>query len=62
MAVIVKDDGAAVTDRVIDAAYAVNLAHDVYISPRVIPQGVLEDPVWRITPFLQALEREGVLL
>ena len=43
-------------------AFEVNLAHDVYISPPVIEQCVLDDPVWKITPFLQAVEREGVPL
>jgi hypothetical protein len=42
--------------------FDVNLAHDVYSSPRVIEQAVFEHPVWRITPFVQALEREGVPL
>jgi predicted nucleotidyltransferase len=49
-------------DRILDIAFDVNLAHDVYISPRVIEQAVFEHPVWRITPFVQALEREGVPL
>ena len=49
-------------DAVLHIAFDVNLAHDVYISPRVIEQAVLEHPVWRITPFVQALEREGVPL
>ncbi len=49
-------------DAVLDIAFDVNLAHDVYISPRVIDRAVLDHPVWRITPFVQALEREGVPL
>ncbi len=60
--VVVDDARAEVRDRVLDIAFDVNLAHDVYISPRVIAQAVLDDPVWRITPFLQAVEREGVPL
>lgn len=38
------------------------LAHDVYISPRVIAQAVLDDPLWKITPFLEVVEKEGVPL
>jgi predicted nucleotidyltransferase len=49
-------------DAALDIAFDVNLAHDVYISPRVIDRAVFEHPVWRITPFVQALEREGVPL
>lgn len=40
----------------------VNLACDVYVSPRVIPQAVLEDPVQRITPFLHYVFRKGIPL
>ena len=60
IAVIVQNGEASVRDAVIDIAFDVNMAHDVYISPRVIPQSVLNDPVWRITGFLRAVEREGV--
>ncbi len=51
-----------VEDQVLDVAFEVNVAHEVYISPRVIARATLEDPVWRLTPFLQAVEREGVPL
>jgi predicted nucleotidyltransferase len=49
-------------DQVLDIAFNVNLKHDVYISPRVIDCAVLSDPVWRITPFLKAIEIEGIRL
>lgn len=49
-------------DRVLDIAFDVNLKHDVYISPRVIDAAVLSDPVWKITPFLKAIERDGIRL
>lgn len=51
-----------VEDQVLDVAFEVNVAHEVYISPRVIARATLEDPVWRLTPFLRAVEREGVPL
>jgi len=51
-----------VEDQVLDVAFEVNLAHEVYISPRVIARATLEDRVWRLTPFLQAVEREGLPL
>lgn len=52
----------AVEDAVIDLAFEVNLARDVYISPRVIERAVFEDPVWAATPFIRSLQREGVPL
>ena len=49
-------------DLILDLAFEVNLHHDVYISPRVLDPAVLHDPVWRITPFLQTIEKEGLSL
>jgi predicted nucleotidyltransferase len=60
--VVVEESGSPTEDRVLDVAFEVNVAHGVYISPRVVAKATLEDPVWRITPFLRAIEREGVLL
>jgi predicted nucleotidyltransferase len=60
--VAVHQADAAVEDQVLDVAFEVSVAHEVYISPRVIARATLEHPVWRLTPFLQAVEREGVLL
>jgi predicted nucleotidyltransferase len=52
--VVVGEASVGVEDQVLAIALDVNLAHDVYISPCVVARTVLEDPVWRITPFLQA--------
>ena len=60
--VLVAGDRSEAGDAALDIAFDVNLAHDVYVSPRVIDFAVLEHPVWRITPFVQALEREGIPL
>lgn len=60
--VLVRDPDTGTEDRVLDAAFDVNLAHDVYISPRVIAQSTLDDPVWRQTGFVQALLHEAVPL
>lgn len=60
--VITTDPVPGMRDQIVDTAFDVNLTYDVYISPRVIAAGVFEDPVWSITPFIQALEREGVRL
>jgi predicted nucleotidyltransferase len=52
--VVVEEASLDVEDRVLAIAFEVNLAHDVYISPRVVGRAVLDDPVWKITPFLRA--------
>ncbi len=62
VAVIVANADNGVEDLVIDIAFDIDLAFDVYLSPRVIPTAVLHDPVWRLTGFVQAVEREGVPL
>lgn len=62
IAVIVEKDSPDTWKKVIDIAFNVNLEHDVYISPRVIPLGVFEHPVWRITPFIRTIEKEAVSL
>ncbi|MGD9728523.1 MAG: nucleotidyltransferase domain-containing protein [Nitrospiraceae bacterium] len=60
--VVVDHKTPALEDRVLDIAFDVNLAHEVYISPRVIGKAVLDDPVWSITPFLRHIAVEGVAL
>jgi predicted nucleotidyltransferase len=60
--VLVDEASPAVENAVLDLAFDVNLAHDVYISPRVIGRRIFEDPVWRLTPFIRALETEGAAL
>jgi len=60
--IVVCDSDTAMEDTIIDVAYEVNLCHDLYISPKVITRANLENPLWRATPFIQSIEREGVLL
>lgn len=60
--VVVKDSDPAIEDRILDIAFEVNLEHDVYVSPCVVPKGVLEHPVWKITPFLESVVRRGIPL
>ena len=60
--VTVAEAGVAVEDKVLDIAFDVNLKHEVYISPRVIDRATLTNPVWSITPFLKAIEQEGISL
>lgn len=62
IALVVEADRTRAEDVAIDIAFDVNVASDLYISPRVIERQVLEHPVWRTTGFVQALEREGIAL
>lgn len=62
VAVVVSTDRRAAEDLILDIAFDVNLAHDVYISPRVLERAVVEDPVWKHTSLLRAISSEGVPL
>jgi predicted nucleotidyltransferase len=60
--VAVEEWSFALENSFLDLAFQVNLAHDVYISPRVIARRVFEDPVWGSTPFIRTLQAEGTPL
>jgi len=62
VAVVVRRRNPRVWDQVMDVAFRTNLRWNVYISPRVIERRSLRDPKWRITGFVQNLEREGIPL
>ena len=60
--VAVEEASPALENAILDLAFQANLAHDVYISPRVIARQVFEDPVWGSTPFIRTLQAEGAPL
>ena len=60
--VVVTDDRVGAEDLAIDIAFDINVASDLYISPRVVTAGSLIDPVWRTTLFVQTVMREGIAL
>jgi predicted nucleotidyltransferase len=62
--VAVMTDGSSpgCEDEVVDIAFDVDLAYDVYLSPRVFPASVLSHPVWSLTGLVCAVEREGIRL
>jgi len=60
--VVVGGNRADAEDQAIDVAFDVNVASDLYISPRVVTAESLADPVWRTTLFVQTVTREGVEL
>jgi uncharacterized protein len=59
--VVVQPDSSRVQleDRVIDIAFDVNLAFNVYISPRVVTPAILNHPVWSTTAFIKNVTRES---
>ena len=62
--VVVRPDDqyAALETRVVDIAFDVNLEFNVFISPSVVTPAILNHPVWRETPFIETVLREGVAL
>jgi len=60
--VVVAGDRVGGEDRAIDIAFDINVASDLYISPRVVTADSLADPVWRTTLFVQTVTSEGVAL
>ena len=57
-----EHERAALETRVVDIAFDVNLEFNVFISPSVTTPAILNHPVWRETPFIQTVLREGVPL
>ena len=60
--VVVTGDRVGAEDLAIKIAFDINVASDLYISPRVVTAGSLIDPVWRTTLFVQTVTRESVAL
>ena len=55
-------DRVRLEDCIIDIAFDVNVAFDVYISPRVVTPAILNHPIWSQTPFIKNVTRESVPL
>jgi predicted nucleotidyltransferase len=60
--VLVNTADLVTEDPVLDIAFDVNLEHEVYISPRVIAEATLLDPVWRQTLFVHTLLHDSIAL
>ena len=60
--IVVDERVPEIENRVIDVAFDLNLKYGVYISPRVVAERVLKDPVWKTTLFLRQVAREGLAL
>lgn len=60
--VLIKGPVSKIRNQILDVAFEVNLKHGVYISPRIIPLSVYNDPLWRMTPFLKRLRAQALSL
>ncbi len=60
--IVVTEKTPEIEDTIMNIAFEIDLRHDVYISPRIVSLSVLKNPVWKITPFIRNIKREGVLV
>ena len=60
VAVVVTVVRGEVEEQVVRAAFDVDVAHDVHVSPRVLTPERLTDPAWRMTGFIREIERDGI--
>jgi predicted nucleotidyltransferase len=56
------DQRSTLETRVVDIAFDVNLRFSVFISPSVVTQTIFNHPVWRESPFIETVMREGIAL
>jgi predicted nucleotidyltransferase len=59
--VLVKERTPEIEAMISDAAFKANLACDQFIAPTVYGEQEFNHPVLRASPFLQSIEREGIL-
>jgi integrase len=59
VAVVVVSNSGELEDQVVRAAFDVDVAHHVHVSPRVLTPERLTDPAWRMTGFIREIERDG---
>jgi predicted nucleotidyltransferase len=62
--VVVQPDSerSRLQERIVDIAFDVNVQFDVFISPCVLSPEILNHPVWRETPFIETVLKEGLRL
>ena len=58
--IVVSKKTPEIGDIILDIAFELDIKHNVYISPRIVSQTVLKDPLWKNTLFIKNVEREGV--
>lgn len=60
IAIVVGSSSEQTRRLILDAAFDVNIALDVYISPRIVPWSTMENPVFATSPFLKNIMKEGL--
>lgn len=58
--ILLKEISLDIREHLYDITFNINLKYDVYISPRVVSLETYKNPIFRVTPFIQAIEREGI--
>lgn len=60
--IVVSEKTPEVDDLILNIAFELDLKYNVCISARIVAQSILKDPLWKSTPFLRNIQREGVLV
>jgi len=60
--IVVSEKTPEVEDVILNIAFELDLKYNVYLSARVVSQSILKNPLWKNTPFLRNVQREGVLV
>jgi predicted nucleotidyltransferase len=60
--IVLKKVTPEIKDQILDIAFEVNVEFDVYISPRVIAKEIFKHPIWKITPFIKTIQKEGIAI
>jgi predicted nucleotidyltransferase len=60
--IVLQEVNWKVEREIYDLCFEISLEHDVLISPIIFSKEELKDPAMRSSPFLAAVEREGIPL
>ena len=60
--IVVSEKTPEVDEVILNIAFELDLKYYVYISVRVAAQSILKNPLWKNTPLLRNIQREGVLV
>lgn len=60
--ILIPDAAMVLKKKIWDIAFEVNVQHDVYISPRIIPLSIFTHPTWSQTPFIKEIDQHALAL
>ena len=58
--ILLREISPDIREHIFDITFNINLKYDLYISPRVIGLETYKNPIFRVTPFIQSIEQEGI--